>query len=95
MINRAWIPDLGLAAGMTLAGFALGVGYFLMLRRTAALLIAGQGWSRPLLLTLMRVGAIVILLGTAAQMSVGSLIVTVGGFLLARSVVLLVGSRVS
>jgi hypothetical protein len=78
-------PVMGLAA---LAGFALGWGYFHALHRTIDLVVHGERWRSPLLLTIARIGSAVLVFGGAAQFGAGALLASLAGFLLARFVML-------
>ena len=79
--------------GSLLIGFAAGLGYFALLRRSAGLFIAGGGWGRPVALTLLRLGFMSLLLGFAAWLGAGPLLGVFLGFLLARAVALRLHGR--
>ena len=73
-------------AAQLLVGFAVGVVYFKALRRTGMRLTARKGWLEPVALTASRIGVAVALFATAARIGAVALLVTLGGFLIARSV---------
>lgn len=66
-------------------GFAAGLAYFAALRRTAGLFLAGNGWARPVALTIARIAAMALLLGLAARTGALPLLGVFLGFLLARA----------
>jgi hypothetical protein len=77
-----------LVVAMAPAGFALGLGYFAAIRRTAALLAGGGGWLPATALTLGRFGVAALLFGLAARLGWPALLALFAGFLCARPVAL-------
>lgn len=73
---------------MAFAGLLFGLLYFAVLRRTVALFVGDHGWSRPLALTLGRVGASVAFLLVAAKLGAAPLLAAFIGFLIARALAL-------
>jgi len=69
---------------MGLAGLALGLVYFHLLRRTVDALGAAAGWRRPLLFSVARVGGAVLLFGLVTHFGAPALLATFAGFLVAR-----------
>ncbi len=89
----AFVPVLGQAVAMAIAGVAFGLTYFATLRRSVAALAGGGGWVRPLALTLARLGAAVVFLALAAKLGAAALIAAFLGFLLARTIALRAARR--
>lgn len=85
MTHETLVALSSLAMTMAVIGFAFGLAYFAALRRTVALFAAGRGWFVPVVLTLARIGAAIILLGLAAKLGAASLLAMFIGFLLART----------
>ena len=88
MSGAALLPLAQLAMIAGCAGFALGLAYFAMLRRTVASLATRRGWMRPLSLTLGRIAAAVILFAGAAKLGAAALLAAFLGFLAARALAL-------
>jgi hypothetical protein len=76
------------AALAAFGGLILGIGYFLALRRTTALLAGGRGWVGPAGLTLARIAVAAVLFGFAARLGALPLLTGFAGFLLARAIAL-------
>ena len=93
MSQAALLPLAVPAAAMAIAGFAFGRLYFAMLRRTVAFFAAGQGWLRPLVLTLGRIGGAVALFAIAARLGAAALMAAFLGFLMARAIALRIARR--
>ena len=70
------------------AGFALGFGYFAVLRRTVDLYVAGNDRLVPAILTLGRLAAAILFLVIAARSGAQPLVASFMGFLLARGLAL-------
>ena len=80
---------LGTATCVTFfAGFALGLGYFAVLRRTVDLYVAGSDRLVPAILTLGRLAAAILFLVIAARSGAQPLVASFMGFLLARGLAL-------
>lgn len=77
-----------LAFAMAGSGFAFGLAYFVALRRTATVFAAGDGWIRPLALTLGRIMAAALFFTFAVQLGATSLLAAFAGFLMARATAL-------
>ncbi|HXP73167.1 MAG TPA: ATP synthase subunit I [Stellaceae bacterium] len=75
-----------LAASMAVVGAIVGFVYFACLRRTVALFAGGGGWAGPAALTLVRVGAAVVVLGFAARLGAVALLAAFLGLLVARTI---------
>lgn len=88
MTLDVFITPLPLAALLALTGFAFGMAYFALLRRSVELFAAGRGYLIPATLTMARIGAAVILLGLAAKLGAPALLGAFIGFLAARKVAL-------
>lgn len=83
------ISNPALLSAMLVAGFAFGLVYFAMLRRTTAGLYgSGHSWFEPAMLILGRIAGAAILLTFAAKLGAGPLLAAFLGFLLARSAAL-------
>jgi N-ATPase, AtpR subunit len=82
------ISNPALLSAMLVAGFAFGLVYFAMLRRTAALHGSGHSWFELTMLILGRVAGAAILFTFAATLGAGPLLTAFLGFLLARSAIL-------
>lgn len=74
-------------------GFLLGLLYFRLLRDTAERLVAGGGWPRAALFTVLRIAGAVAVLGLAAQAGPLPLLAAFFGFLAARLLFLRLGRR--
>jgi len=81
------------ALAMAPAGLAFGLAYFALAYRTAVLLVAGRGRLAAISLTLGRLGAAVVFLGSAARAGAAPLIAAFVGLLLARAVALRIARR--
>lgn len=68
------------------AGIAAGLIYFAALRRSVAALTCGNGWFVPAILTMARLGGLVIALGIAAKLGAMPLLAAFVGFLIARGI---------
>ncbi len=79
---------VSILAAALVAGFALGLGYFAAVRRTADLLDGRSGWHAPIALTLGRIVAAVAVLALLAQLGAAALLAGFAGFLIARSLAL-------
>jgi F1-F0 ATPase (N-ATPase) AtpR subunit len=77
-----------LVAAMAVAGLALGLAYFAVLRRTAELLGTGGSRLRPLLLTLARIAVAALAFFFAARLGAAPLLAAFIGFLAARALAL-------
>jgi hypothetical protein len=88
MINAGIISNPAILPAISVAGFAAGLVYFAMLRRTAELCGSACGWLGPAALTLGRVAGAAILLAFAAKLGAGPLLAAFLGFLLARTAML-------
>jgi F1F0 ATPase subunit 2 len=66
------------------AGFLLGVAYFVSLRRVATVLVARRAWSPYALSAIARIGATVLFLTFAARSGAPTLLAAFAGFLAAR-----------
>lgn len=88
MISDGFISNPAILPAISVAGFAVGLVYFAMLRRTAELYGAGRGWLGPAALTLGRVAGVAILLAFAAKLGAGPLLAAFLGFLVARMAML-------
>ncbi len=77
-----------LLAGSLVAGFALGLAYFALMKRSVEAHVAGEGWLLPASLTVGRLAAIAIVLVAASRFGAGPLLAVFGGFLAARIFVL-------
>lgn len=75
------------------AGFAFGLLYFAVLKRSVAVLAGASGLVVPLGLTLARFAAATVFLGLAAQLGAAALLAAFVGFLLARSFALRTARR--
>jgi len=71
---------------MAVVGAIVGFVYFACLRRTVALFAGGGGWAGPAALTLVRVGAAVVVLGFAARLGAVALLAAFLGLLVARTI---------
>jgi hypothetical protein len=87
MIHETLVST-ALALAMAFAGFAFGLVYFAVMRRTAALFVAGAGWLGPSALTLSRIGAATIFFTFAVKLGATSLLAAFAGFLVARATAL-------
>ena len=85
MNNGLLAMNWPLIAAMTVAGLALGLAYFAVLRRTAELLGTGGGRLQPLLLTLARIAAAALAFFFAARLGAAPLLAAFLGFLAARA----------
>jgi N-ATPase, AtpR subunit len=88
MIHNSLTLHSELTFILALAGFALGLAYFVALKRSVALFVGGKGWFRPLALTLGRVGAAAGFLFVAAKLGAAPLLAAFIGFLTARALAL-------
>lgn len=70
------------------AGFAFGVAYFIVLRRTVSLFTAGGGWLPLSALTLGRLVAVTVFFTFVARLGAAPLLAAFLAFLLARAAVL-------
>lgn len=86
-------PTIVLALAMALTGLALGLLYFRALRRTADLFASGGDWRGPVLLSLSRLAAAVIVLGLMAKLGAVPLLAGFFGFLAARMMALRAARR--
>jgi hypothetical protein len=82
------LAPIALCLASLLAGFGVGLLYFELLRRTVIRFTARTGWLEPVALTATRMGTAVAVLVIAARMGVLALLLTLAGFLLARTVAL-------
>jgi hypothetical protein len=87
MMQPASAPSIA-TAGVFFAGFSFGLAYFVVLRRTIDLYIAGRGRLVPSLLTLGRLAAVTLFLMITARNGVLPLLASFIGFLMARAVAL-------
>jgi len=76
-----------------IAGCALGLVYFALLRRTVGMLSHRRSGAAAMSLTLARVGAAAIFFLLVARLGALALLTALGGFLLARTLALRAGSR--
>lgn len=88
MIDGPLMLHSALTLMMALAGLLFGLLYFATLKRTVALFVGDHGWSRPLALTLGRIGATVVFLFIAAKLGAAPLLAAFIGFLIARALAL-------
>jgi hypothetical protein len=88
MTHETFASNAALGLTMTFAGFALGLAYFAVLRRTVSGFAAGNGRVFLSLLTLARYAAAAIFLIFAARHGALSLLLAFLGFLAARTVAL-------
>ena len=86
MTQQTLASTLPIAVAMAAVGFVFSLGYFAVLRRTAALFAAGRSFILPAALTLGRFAAVTIFLGAAAKLGAAPLLAAFLGFLLARAV---------
>ena len=84
---------LALSAGWAVSGLFFGLGYFIVLQRTAGLLVGGRGRLLPVALTLGRIAAAILFLGLAARFGALPLLTAFVGFLLARALALRAAKR--
>ena len=84
-----------LATAWALGGFLFGLGYFIALRRTVDVFVGGQRRLLPMVLTLSRVAAAILLLGVAARFGALPLLAAFAGFLLARALALRAVRRIA
>jgi hypothetical protein len=82
------ISNPALLSAMLVAGFAFGLVYFAMLRRTAKLYGSGHSRFEPAMLILGRIAGAAILFTFVATLGAGPLLAAFLGFLLARSAAL-------
>ena len=87
MTISAFAPGPAAAAAL-LAGFAFGLAYFIMLRRTVDLFATGRSRLMPAVLTVGRLGAAILFLAIAAKSGALPLLGGFMGFLLARAAAL-------
>ena len=87
MTISAFAPGPAAAAAL-LAGFAFGLAYFIMLRRTVDLFATGRSRLMPAVLTVGRLGAAILFLTIAAKSGALPLLGGFMGFLLARAAAL-------
>jgi len=92
MMQPAFAPSI-VIAGAFFAGFVFGFAYFVVLRRTIDLYIAGRGRLVPALLTLGRLGALTLFLVITARNGALPLLASFIGFLMARAVALRVARK--
>jgi hypothetical protein len=88
MTRETVVTYAGLALAMASTGFALGLVYFVALRKSVALFVRGTCWWGASALTIGRVGAAIVFLTLAAKLGAATLLAAFAGFLLARSVAL-------
>lgn len=87
-------PSIPMSAlAMATAGLAFGLAYFALTYRTAVLLVGGRGRLAAIFLTLGRLGAAAVFLGSATRAGAASLIAAFLGLLLARAVALRIARR--
>ena len=84
---------LALSTGWAVSGLFFGLGYFIVLQRTAGLLAGGRGRLLPVALTSGRIAAAILFLGVAARFGVLPLLTAFLGFLLARALALRAARR--
>jgi hypothetical protein len=87
MTISAFAPGPAAAAAL-LAGFAFGLAYFIMLRRTVDLFATGRSRLMPAVLTVGRLGAAILFLAIATKSGALPLLGGFMGFLLARAAAL-------
>ncbi len=71
--------------GQLLVGFAVGVGYFAALRRTVMRFTTGKGRLESAALTAGRIGMAIAVFAVAARLGCAALLLTLTGFLTART----------
>ena len=86
MNHETFASITGTASVMAFAGFAVGLAYFVTLRRTVILFAAGRSWLWLSALTLGRIGAVTTFLALTARLGAAPLLATFAGFLLSRAV---------
>lgn len=84
--SLATVPML--ASAMVVAGLAVGLGYFAVLRRTVQLYGSGHSHLAPVALSLARIIGAAAFLAFAARLGAPSLLAAFLGFLAARTVAL-------
>ena len=94
MTHDTLASAVGLPLVMAVVGMGFGLTYFAALRRTAALIATQSKWRVPVLLTLGRVSAAMILFAFASTLGAATLLAAFTGFLSARAVVLRSARRV-
>lgn len=67
-------------------GGALGIVYLLLIGRTVAAIVEGQGWQTAALPILLRMGLALAVFGTASHLGALPVLSALAGFLAARSV---------
>ena len=87
MMQPAFAPSIA-TAGAFFAGFVFGFAYFVVLRRTIDLYIAGRGRLVPSLLTFGRLAAVTLFLMITARNGALPLLASFIGFLMARTMAL-------
>lgn len=87
MICQTCASVAGVSAA-AFAGFAFGVAYFIVLRRTVSLFAAGGGWLPLSALTLGRLVAVTVFFAFAARLGAAPLLAAFLALLLARAAVL-------
>ena len=88
MISSPLIVQSGLAIAAAAAGLLFGRLYFAALRRCVASFMGGNGWVRPLALSVGRIGAAAVFLLIIAHWGAASLLGSLVGFLVARTIAL-------
>ena len=88
MISSPLSVQTGLTIAAAAAGLLFGRLYFAALKRCVASLVGGDGWVRPLALSVGRIGAAAIFLLIVAHWGAASLLGGLGGFLVARTLAL-------
>ena len=95
MTGSIMTADLASPVLFAIAGLAFGSAYFVALRRTVDVYVAGQHWFVPLILTLTRIAGAIGFLVFAVQFGALPLLTGVLGFLLARRLALRAARRVA
>lgn len=88
MISSPLSVQTSLTIAAAAAGLLFGRLYFAALRRCVASFVGGDGWVRPLALSVGRIGAAAIFLLIVAHWGAASLLGGLGGFLVARTLAL-------
>jgi hypothetical protein len=85
MILGHFTIQVGLTVAAAATGVLFGQLYFAALRRNVASFVDGNGWMRPLALTVGRLGAAVVFLIFVARLGAVPLLGSLTGFLVARA----------
>jgi hypothetical protein len=93
MTHEAPTSILAVASALAVAGFAVGLAYFAMLRRTVSLYGSGNRRLAPAALTIGRIAGAAAFLLLAARLGPLPLLATYLGFLLARGLALRAARR--